>query len=441
MSAATGVRALLVRASAGALVWRLAGALLALGLQVLLTRLLGHRPYGSFIFAFATITTLSLVLKLGFDTATVRFLPGYRIGGQWELARGLLRESSRVVWAASLCVALGLAAVTALAPRGADAQPAWVLCIAAVALPLLTVQHLAEARLRAIDRLTLARVPTELLQPLLIGAFVLALGRGEIGPETAMACTVMASGLTLLASTFAFRRAAPAQMLEGPARHETREWRRASLQLALYSTTMMVIGQVDVVIAGLLLGPEAAAGYAIASRISRFIPFGLTAVNLAFGPLAARLLHEGRARELQRVVTWAAGGILLTTLPLAAGAILLREPLLALFGPEFVTAQGALVILAIGRLANAVCGPTATLLSMSGNHGDAARVALGSALLDAALMLVLIPRFGVVGVALATTLTTVAWNLALLVLVRRRIGVRPTLFALLGARRGADAGS
>jgi len=47
---------------------------------------------------------------------------------------------------------------------------------------------------------------------------------------------------------------------------------------------------------------------------------------------------------------------------------------------------------------------------------------------------VLIPGLGVVGVALATTVTMAAWNLALLVLVRRRTGIRPTLFALLRDR-------
>jgi O-antigen/teichoic acid export membrane protein len=121
--------------------------------------------------------------------------------------------------------------------------------------------------------------------------------------------------------------------------------------------------------------------------------------------------------------------------------MLFREPLLALFGPEFVVAQGALVILAVGRLANAACGPTATLLGMSGNHGGAARVALGSALLDATLLLALTPRLGILGAAVATTVTTVAWNLALLVLVRRWTGLRPTLFAPLRARRGGDAGA
>jgi O-antigen/teichoic acid export membrane protein len=115
-----------------------------------------------------------------------------------------------------------------------------------------------------------------------------------------MAATAIAFAITLLASTVAFRRAAPAELFTGPARRASREWHGASLQLGLYSTTMLLIGQVDVVVAGILVGSGAAGGYAIASRISKFIPFGLTAVNLALAPLVSRLVHDGRNDELRR---------------------------------------------------------------------------------------------------------------------------------------------
>jgi O-antigen/teichoic acid export membrane protein len=428
-----------VRGSASALLLRLAGAGMAFGLQVLLARLLGHAQYGVYIFAFTLIATLSLVLKLGFDTTMLRFLPGYRIRNQWELLRGLLRESSRLVWAAAGGVAILIAAVAGLVRPGADAELAWTFCIAGAALPLMATQHLAEARLRAFDRLTLARIPPELLQPLLLGLIVVAFmtAQGGIRAPAAMFCTLVAAALTLLVSTLAFRSVAPAQAFSGPVRRDSRRWRTASLLLAAFSTTMLVIGQIDVVVAGAMMGPEVAGSYATASRISKFIPFGLTAVNLALAPLASRLFHEGRTDELQRVVVWAAGAILLTTLPLAAGVILFGTSLLGVFGPEFVVARDALVILSIGKVVNALCGPTATLLAMSGNQRELAAVAVGSAALDGALLILLIPWLGMVGAAVATTLTTVAWNLALLYLVRRRTGIRPTLFALAqpGRRR------
>ncbi len=430
-------RDLFVSGFASALLLRLAGAGIAFGLQILLARLLGHAPYGVYILAFTSIATAAIILQLGFGTATLRFVPGYRAGGEWELLRGLLRESGRVVWCASGGVALLVIAVATLLRPGADSTLLWTFCVAAVALPLMTTQHLAEARLRAFDRLVLSRVAPEVLQPLLLGGFVLAVAgaRGNVGAVAAMLCAVIATGLTLLFSNVTLRRVAP-RAFHGPAREDTRVWRTTAFQLTVFSTTMLVIGQIDVVAAGALLGPEAAASYSTASRISKFVPFGLTAINIALAPMAARLFHAGRIDELQRVTLRAAAAIFVTTVPLAIGAIVYGRSLLGLFGPEFVAGYGALVLLTLGRAVNALCGPTSILLTMSGNQRDATLIAVGSAVLDGSLLLILVPSFGLLGAAAATATTTVAWNLALLFMVRRRMGIRPTLFALLRAGRG-----
>jgi len=432
-----GIRDLLIRGFASALLLRLAGAGLAFGLQVLLARLLGHAPYGTYVLAFTSIATASLILKFGFDTATLRFAPGYRANDEWELLRGLLRESSRVVWWATGSGALLVISIATLLRPGGDATMAWTFCIAAVALPVMTTQHLAEARLRAFERVFLSRMAPEVLQPLLLGGFALAVTGvlGSIGAVEAMLCALTAIAMTLLVSTLTLRRVAPRAFV-GPVRKDSRAWRTTAFQLTIFSTTMLVIGQIDVVVAGAMLGPEAAASYATASRISKFVPFGLTAINIALAPMAARLLHSGKTDELQRVVVRAAAAIFLITAPLATGAVVFGRSLLALFGPEFVAGYGALVFLTLGRAANALCGPTAILLTMSDNQRDATLIAVGSAVLDASLLLVLIPRFGLVGAAAATAITIVAWNLALLFIVRRRTGIDPTLFSVLRARPG-----
>jgi len=436
MRTPTGIRNLLVRGFAGTLLLRLAGAGLAFGLQILLARLLGHGPYGVYILAFTTIATGALILKLGFDMATQRFVPGYRASDEWELIRGLLRESIRVVWCATGAGTLAIIAVATLLRPGANPTSTWTFCIAAVALPLMTMQHLVEARLLAFERVVLSRLAPEVIQPLLLGGLALAVvgARGGIGAPAAMACALTASGITLLFANLTLHRVAP-RAFRGPARDDRRVWRSTAFQLTIFSTTMLVIGQIDVVAAGALLGPKAAASYATASRISRFVPFGLTAINIALAPMAARLFHAGRSDELQRVVLRAAAAIFVTTVPLAIGAVVFGRSLLALFGPEFVAGYGALVILTLGKVVNALCGPTAILLAMSGHQRDAILIAVGGAVLDGALLLILIPSYGLLGAAAATATTTVAWNLALLFTVRRRTGIHPTLFALLRALR------
>ncbi|HEX8840544.1 MAG TPA: polysaccharide biosynthesis C-terminal domain-containing protein, partial [Sphingomicrobium sp.] len=54
----------------------------------------------------------------------------------------------------------------------------------------------------------------------------------------------------------------------------------------------------------------------------------------------------------------------------------------------------------------------------------------GALLIAIALNVILIPHLGAVGAAVASTSATIAWNLALLVYVRRTIGIDASALAL-----------
>jgi O-antigen/teichoic acid export membrane protein len=120
------------------------------------------------------------------------------------------------------------------------------------------------------------------------------------------------------------------------------------------------------------------------------------------------------------------------TVPTAAGVIVLGRFLLGLFGDEFVAAYPALVILAAGQIVNALCGTVGSLMIMTRLHREAATVFGGAAALNIALNAVLIPRFGLNGAAIATSTTVVLWNVVMVVLVVRKLGVNPTPFRLGG---------
>ena len=102
--------------------------------------------------------------------------------------------------------------------------------------------------------------------------------------------------------------------------------------------------------------------------------------------------------------------------------------LLRLFGPGFDVARPALLILAGAQLVNALAGSVGILMSMTGHQNAVSVVLAFAAALNVGLNFALIPRYGLIGAAVATGLATVAWNVTLAVLVRRRLGIRSTAF-------------
>ena len=84
---------------------------------------------------------------------------------------------------------------------------------------------------------------------------------------------------------------------------------------------------------------------------------------------------------------------------------------MGLFGTEYSRSALLLVILALGQLVNVMTGSLGYLLSMSGHERDMRTIVLLSGPFAMLAALVLIPLYGVTGVAVATALAVAAQNL------------------------------
>jgi O-antigen/teichoic acid export membrane protein len=111
------------------------------------------------------------------------------------------------------------------------------------------------------------------------------------------------------------------------------------------------------------------------------------------------------------------------------------KELLNLFGDDFVVAYPILVILIVGQLANAMTGPVALLLNMTGHQTDAARILGAGVILNVTLNALLIPAYGPTGAALAGTVTMVLLNTNMAIAVWHRL--RIVSVALLAGRKAA----
>jgi O-antigen/teichoic acid export membrane protein len=208
---------------------------------------------------------------------------------------------------------------------------------------------------------------------------------------------------------------------------------------------MLVLGglgvlnrQLDVVMMKGLATDAETGVYAVAVQLSTFISMVLTSLNLVIAPRFASLHAAGRIGELQRLVATSAAIVTAGTVPIAVGLVAMSPWLLPFWGPEFVDARLPFAILALGNVVNALSGSVGYLLIMSGNERTVARVFAAVAAVNIAANLVLIPRMGAAGAATATAVSMALWNLTLIVLVRRRLGIHSTVFAWLYRSRWAS---
>ena len=156
-------------------------------------------------------------------------------------------------------------------------------------------------------------------------------------------------------------------------------------------------------------------------------------VSYAASASTAQRFAEAGARNdgttLRALALRTAG--LTSIMTLATGvALLIASPLLlGLFGPGFSGSTGLLAILVVGAVAQSAFGPGEDLLTMLGHERTCALVAFGVLVLAVLLNVALIPVFGAMGAAMATALAATVRGGALAVVVERRLGFAPHIFA------------
>ncbi len=394
--------------------------------------MLGKAGYGAYAYAIAWLGVLSFPLGHGLDQLLVRNTAARRATGARDLIRGLLCRSTQIVLSVSMVLsALSLGLVWLFA-RPADPVMRSALQIALLMLPVIGLLRICESSMRGLQEIPRAYLPEMLFRPMTF--FALALGAfwggRAFSPEWAVGINGIAAAGALLIGLILLRISVPVAAREQPARFATAEWLRSAWPLWLISLMIVVNVQADVIMLGSLRGKAETGLYAVAARGAQLISFILIAVNAVLGPAVAGLHASGDLARLQRVITRSARAVLGLTVPVAVALILFGDWFLLLFGRSFTEGHTALVILCVGQIVNSGMGSVGLILIMTGHDWDALGGLAFGAALNILLNALLIPRWGLQGAAVATASSMIAWNLILVVRVRRRLRLDSTALGL-----------
>lgn len=399
-----------------------AGVVVSYVLQIVLARSLGPAGFGAYSFVLAWTGPLAMIAGLGLPTVALRYLPVYRTARDTGRLAGLVRASERIAVATSIGIAaLGsVPALLLLAHPGAAARRA---LDDALRRPLRIQSELA----RSAGRFKLAFVGP-LLQQLVVLAVMLCAVR--LSPARALLLPAFGTLVVLPWQRIRLRRGLIRQLGtdEPPTTaYETRQWLSAGAAFLAVEASYAVLNQADALLVGAPAGGRSLALFSAAASTASFAMLAMVAVGAATAPSFAPIWQAGDRESLnelaQRAVRWAFWPQLAVTIVLAS----VSGPLLGLFGHGFSSARLALVFLFAGQLANTATGFIGTLMSTTDNQSRTARSIWVAALANVALVTAGIHVAGVGGAAAGTALSSLAWNLWLYRLVRRNVGIYPSI--------------
>jgi O-antigen/teichoic acid export membrane protein len=201
-----------------------------------------------------------------------------------------------------------------------------------------------------------------------------------------------------------------------------------ALPILMAQSFYFLLAYADVLLLQQFRSPDEVAVYYAAAKTLALVSFIYYSIALTsahrFSSFHAAGDHEGLSIFLRQTIRW-------TFWPsLAATALLLAfgRPLLSLFGPQFTEGYHLMFILAAGLVARSAIGPMERFLNMLGQQRVCALVYAAAFSINVALCLLLIPRFGADGAAIATATALLVETLSLFLVAKQRLGFNVFIF-------------
>jgi O-antigen/teichoic acid export membrane protein len=418
------------------LVGAVANGLLSALVYVIVARHYPRPVAGAFFAATALFLILSAVAELGVDTGLLRWLPRYVVENRRGDIRTCVRVAMRPVYLASVLVAV---VVFVAAPWIAQAsvdnaqEHAFtnMLRVLAVGLPLAAAYDLVLAQTRVFGSMrptvVVEKFGRGIAQPVAI-LIIEAWGGGSLALAIAWTAPYLPGLLwALVWNRKVFQANAPrTEQLPSREVAEVRsEFWRYTIPRAAARIFQVALQRADIVLVAALRSPKEAAVYAAASRLLVFGQLGTLAVQQVMQPHLSRLLASGDQEGATSVFQTSTAWLMAFAWPAYLASAAAAPIMLSVFGHGYRGGQAPLVILSLTMLLATACGPVDIVLLMGGRSGLSLINNFASLVVDIALNVLLIPKYGITGAAIAWAVALVVRNILPLWQVRSMMQMSP----------------
>ncbi len=385
----------------------------------------GSEAVGTYELAFTFIVLLSVAARYGLDGAMVRYIGQFSAENTLGAVRWLYGLSMKFAGVFSIILGVLLFAFAPWLAQtfGTGNNLVTPLRWSAVAVPFFTLLNMNAETLRGFKQM----LPYSALQQgsVIFLAAILFFFFGDTADAglVAVGCFLAATLILYIFSQLKIR----GQFKSLPAAKAPQvsfgQVRQVAWPIFLSSSIFMLISWTDTLMIGYFKDEADVGIYRIAFKISTVIAFTQFAINGIAAPMIADLYHRNDMKGLRALIHQVGLFNFFFSVPIFLVILIAPSFLLGLFGAEFVAGRGLLLTLSAGQVVFALSGPVMYILTMTKHEKAALYIMYITAGVNLIGNAILIPIIGLQGAAIATTFTTILWNVIAVLAVKRYLGV------------------
>lgn len=194
---------------------------------------------------------------------------------------------------------------------------------------------------------------------------------------------------------------------------------KQSFPMFMTASVLYLMNNLDSFMIGYFHSEKDVGYYNACVRLSLGITFVLTAIKGYASPKFSKHYHSDQFIELKKLFFNVIKLTLILVSPFIFLIFIFPDFFLSIFGEEFKIAKNTLIVLNFTYLINTVFGPTGMLMNMTGNQTVFMGIILFSFLVNLSLNLIVIPKYGIVGAAYSTLISTAFWNVSAFIYLKK----------------------
>ncbi len=425
----------LLKGSGISFILRFGGLAVGYLLTLVIANLFGAKGLGDYVLAITVLRLFTLLAKLGLDTTSIRFISSFASQDKWTSIFKFRKQVVSILSISSIAASLLMYFLAIPIADLINAKYEYIQLNAFFVLPM-TFFMLHYQSLRGLKRIAEFSFFYRMAQALFSVISIIILYQFFTTSDVPVYAYLISVLIVSLLSFISFRYWLNKRSKgKESAEQEIMSYSTLltisiplmfaqSVQFIMAWTDKLMLGAIDTpnVVNGITTNIEEVGVYYTAFKLSMFAAVALMAINSIASPKFAEMFAKNDMEGLKKVIHQSTKMIFWSSAPLVIIFFIFPEFFLGLFGEEFKIGVTAFIFLSCGRLISSFSGSVGNILQMTGNQNIYAKILLFGAILNVLLNLILIPRYGISGAAIASMSSLIVWNLSMVLVIKKKFG-------------------
>lgn len=183
-----------------------------------------------------------------------------------------------------------------------------------------------------------------------------------------------------------------------------------SLPIVFSTVSIYLLSSIDVFLIKYFEGNNYVAFYSVAVKVISTISVAINSISLSIATETAYNYANSNFENLRKIMKKSGQIIFYFSFLSSVVLFFFREPILCVFGKQYLASVNVYTILLVGNFIMSISGNTYIYLLMTNKGMLMVKLLLLSVVINLSLNLILIPRFGIEGAAVASIVSIIFWN-------------------------------